>query len=77
MFLRINTRVHKVVLVDAIVTSYNIPWQVVATQQRTTMLLVLPPPQALTNTFDEQEVLNIGNYNFIPPTGISRGIVRY
>jgi hypothetical protein len=71
IFLRIHTLVGKVVLVDVIVTSSNIPWQVVVTRQRTTVLLVLPPPRTLTKTFDEQEVLNIGIILFFPPTSIS------
>jgi hypothetical protein len=44
ILLRIHTLVGKLVLVDAIVTSSNIPWQVVATRQRITMLLALAPP---------------------------------
>jgi hypothetical protein len=71
ILLRIHTLVVKLVLVDAIVTSSNIPWQVVATRQRIIMLLALAPPRTLTKTFDEQEVLNIGINIFIPPTGIS------
>jgi hypothetical protein len=48
ILLRIHILVGKVVLVDAIVTSCYVPWQVVATRQRNIMLLALAPPRTLT-----------------------------
>jgi len=60
MSLTVYALVRKVVLVDAIVTSRNVPWHFAATRQRSTKLfLALVPPGALKKTINDEEVIII------------------